>query len=32
VDIDKEEVVLLRLYYLSSVWRKHALGFSHDAT
>ena len=32
VDADKEEVVLLRLYYLSSNWRKHALGFSCDTT
>ena len=30
-DADKGEVVLLRLYYLSSNWRRHALGISHNA-
>jgi plasmid stabilization system protein ParE len=30
-DADGGEVVLLRLYYLSSNWRKHALGISRDA-
>ncbi len=29
-DTDKGEVVLLRLYYLSSNWRIHALGISRD--
>lgn len=27
---DKGEVVLLRLFYLSSNWRKHALGIPRD--
>ena len=30
-DTTKEEVLLLRLYYLSSNWRKHALGISRNA-
>ena len=27
---DEGEVMLLRLYYLSSNWRKHALGITHN--